>query len=504
MLRSVDRLLDNITMYRLLLYYLIGLLLTAMVLGRLGHLPYGPQNILLSTSVLVAACWVINKAFALILKAPTNYESSLITALILALIISPAGSGLPFMLAASGLAMASKYLLTINRKHLFNPAAVAVTLTALGPQQSASWWVGTAVMLPFVLIGGVLIVRKIRRTAMVVAFLGSAFVADAVYVTLTHGIASANLKDLILNSALFFLAFVMLTEPLTSPVTRGKQIWYGVLVGALFPPQAHLLSLYSTPERALIVGNLFAYIVSPKTKLFPALKKVVKISPNALDFIFESQRHLAYEPGQYMEWTLPHDKTDSRGNRRYFTLASSPTENDLRLGIKFYKNGSSYKRAMLAMTPQTPIVAAQVSGDFVMPEDASRKLAFIAGGIGITPYRSMIKYLIDREQKRDVVLLYSARSAEEITYRDVFEEAHQKLGLKTVYTLTDEATPLPDTNYRAGYITSEVIKAEIPDYQDRTFYLSGTHDMVTAMREALTDLGIHHSHIKTDFFPGYA
>jgi Na+-transporting NADH:ubiquinone oxidoreductase subunit NqrB len=75
-----------------------------------------------------------------------------------------------FLLAASGLAMASKYILTINKKHLFNPVAIAVALTALGPRQSANWWIGTSVMLPYVLIGGVLLVRKIRRGRMVFLF----------------------------------------------------------------------------------------------------------------------------------------------------------------------------------------------------------------------------------------------------------------------------------------------------------------------------------------------
>ena len=504
MLKLLDRLIDSLTMYRLLLYYLIGLLLAAMILGQFGHLPYKPLNILLTSLVLLAACWVTNKAFALIFKAPTNHESSLITALILSLIISPTGSGISFLLAVSGLAMASKYLLTINRKHLFNPAAIAVTLTALGPQQSASWWVGTAAMLPYVLVGGVLMVRKVRRWPMVGSFLGSAIVANALYTLLSGGSLIPSSKALVLSSALCFLSFVMLTEPLTSPTTSRKQVWYGLLVGVLFPPQAHLLSLYSTPERALTLGNLFAYMISPKTKLFPVLRQKSKIATDSAEFVFDPKEKFAYEPGQYMEWTLPHKGTDARGNRRYFTLASSPTEPDIRLGIKFYPKGSSYKQAMLAMTAETPIVAGQIAGDFVLPKDAGQKLAFIAGGIGITPFRSMIKYLIDRDEKRDIVMLYSARASTDLAYQEIFEESRRKLGLKTIYTLTSENANLPNKYCRSGYITADLIKTEIPDYQERMFYLSGTHAMVAAMQETLTSLGVHYSRVKVDFFPGYA
>ena len=117
------------------------------------------------------------------------------------------------------------------------------------------------------------------------------------------------------------------------------------------------------------------------------LKEKVQLAPDIYDFIFVPTRKFAFAPGQYMEWTLGHDEPDSRGNRRYFTLASSPTENTLRLGVKFYQQSSSFKSALLAMDQQSEIVAAQVAGDFVLPDDPRQKCVFIAGGIGITPFR---------------------------------------------------------------------------------------------------------------------
>ena len=94
---------------------------------------------------------------------PTNVESTYISALILALIITPLQSynDLWFLGWAAVLAMASKYILGIKGKHLFNPVAFAVALTYFTINQSASWWVGNATMLPFVLVGGLLVVRKI-------------------------------------------------------------------------------------------------------------------------------------------------------------------------------------------------------------------------------------------------------------------------------------------------------------------------------------------------------
>src|SRR5665213_1346873 len=134
MLRAIDKLIDGVTMYRLLLYYLIALVAIAIGLSAFGDLHYKPLYIAISTLILVAACWIINKVFAYVFDAPVNPESSLITALIMALIITPnpTGFGILFLLAASGLAIASKYLLSIREKHIFNPAAIAVALTALG------------------------------------------------------------------------------------------------------------------------------------------------------------------------------------------------------------------------------------------------------------------------------------------------------------------------------------------------------------------------------------
>src|SRR5665213_184063 len=199
MLRSIDKLIDSITMYRLLLYYLIALLAIAIGLSAFGDLHYKPLYIAISATILLAACWIINKVFSYIFDAPINPESSLITALILALIITPTPTGfnILFLLAVSGLAMASKYLITIRGKHIFNPAAVAVVLTALGPKQTASWWVGTAAMLPFVLIGGLLIMRKIRRERMIMSFFIATTLSTVFYSIISRVSVARSLHNMI-------------------------------------------------------------------------------------------------------------------------------------------------------------------------------------------------------------------------------------------------------------------------------------------------------------------
>jgi ferredoxin-NADP reductase len=339
---------------------------------------------------------------------------------------------------------------------------------------------------------------------MVLSFFVATTLSTILFSILSKVSLTSSLQNMILSSSIFFLGFVMLTEPASSPSTASKQTWYGALVGFLLPPQVHLFSFYTTPEIALVIGNVFSYLVSPKTKLFPVLRQKIKIAKDTAEFVFIPGRKLAYQPGQYMEWTLPHSKYDSRGVRRYFTLASSPTEPSLRIGVKFNDPGSSFKSALLEADEKSPFVASQLSGDFVMPKDTAKKLVFIAGGIGVTPYRSMVKFLLDMQQSRNITLLYSARTKSEFAYRDVFEQARQQLNLKVLYAVSNEQPTMSDQFMRTGRIDAVMIKSEIPDYQERLFYISGTHDMVKSMRQILAELAVPSSQIKTDFFPGYA
>lgn len=504
----VDDMLNSITMYRLVLYYLIGLLAAALVLSFTKALSFDPASLLLSTLLLVGVCGIINMVFAKTFKVPANVESAYISALILALIITPtAGThDLLFLLWAGIWAMASKYILAISGKHIFNPVAFAVALTAFTIGQTASWWVGSAPMLPFVLVGGLLLVRKIRRFDLVVSFFGATLLTTLILGILSDADFLLTLQNLVVSSPLLFFAFVILTEPLTAPHTNRLQAYYGILVGILFSPQLHLGSIYLTPELAILIGNVFAYIVSPKAKLVLKLRDKVKIAPDVYDFVFAPTKKLAFAPGQYMEWTLGHDNPDSRGNRRYFTLASSPTEENLILGVKFYPKSSSFKQSMLTMDKDKnhEIVAAQLAGDFVLPDDPNQKCVFIAGGIGITPFRSMIKYLLDMHQKRSIVLFYANKSPSEIVYKDVFDQAQEQLGLKVIYTLTGRSKIPANWRGQVGHITAQMVKNEVPDYQHCLFYLSGPNAMITEFEGVLSDMEVKREHIKKDFFPGFA
>lgn len=505
-IKPIDDILNKITMYRLVLYYLIFLWFVALILSFFAILPFTFLQFILSTFVILITCWITNKIFSLIFKAVTNLESVYISALILILIVTPfrSVSEIGFLIIVSIIAMASKYIFALNKKHIFNPAAFAVFATSVLTIGSASWWVGNQWMFLVVLIGGILVIRKIQRFSLIFSFLAIALFIISVF-SLINGI---NLLQIvfttILDSPILFFAFVMLVEPLTTPTTKNLQIIYGIVLGILFYPQIHIGSYYLTPEAALLIGNIFSYTVSPKYKLILSLKEKIKIAPDIYEFMFNINKKINFSPGQYLEWTLNLKNPDSRGNRRYFTIASSPTEENLKIGVKFYSESSSFKKNLISLKAGDKILAGQLSGDFVLPKNNNQELVFIAGGIGITPFRSMIKYLLDNNSKLPVTIFYANKKPSDIVYEDILSDTEKKLGIKTIYTLTDLENIPKNWNGEKGRVSEEMIKKYVSDYKKNIFYLSGPHSFVAGFEGVLRKMGVKSNSIKKDFFPGYA
>ncbi len=360
--------------------------------------------------------------------------------------------------------MASKYLVTVRRSHIFNPAAIAAVVVGLLGLVHATWWVGTASLLPFTVLLGLLIVRKVRRFRL----LGSFLLASLVLMLLLAVHHGQPLGHSLINAftswPLVFFGTIMLTEPATMPATDSWRLAYGCLTGLLFAAQLKVGPLYTTPEVALVLGNLFAFAVSPRQTLVLRLKEKRQLAPRLYDFIFEPDQRPVFTAGQYLQLTLPHAHVDGRGNRHTFTIASSPTEPLLRLGIKFYEPSSSFKRQLQALNTGDTVQVGQFAGDFSLPKDPSEKLVFIAGGIGVTPFRSMLRYLIDTKQLRDIVLFYVVSDAAELVYRDDLDKA-RAYGLKVA----------PLVGQR---ITKAILQREVPDYASRTYYISGPNAMV--------------------------
>jgi len=499
--RRIDQLLSSITMYRLVLYGLAILAATALAFSGMGALELPWVGLAGSLLVLLGVCYVTNWLLATLWSAPSGVESSLITALILFFVLAPLTTvGDVALVALAGLvAMASKYVLAWRRKHIFNPAALAAAVVGVSGLYPASWWVATPIMLPFSLLLGLLVVRKLRRFRLFLSFVVAAVVV--ILVVNRDQPAMSVLLTLVASWPLVFLGTIMLTEPSTVPSRNRDILLYGALVGAVFTSQTHIGFLYSAPAIALLLGNLYSYIVSPKYRLRLKLAQRLDLSPDITEFRFTADRAFAFTPGQYMDVILPHAHADGRGNRRTFSISSSPTETTIQLTTRFYDPSSSFKQALRQLEIGRSLTAGQLSGNFVLPPDAGQKLIWIAGGIGITPFRSMAQYLLDTKQTRDITLFYSANAASDFVYRELLETA-RTVGVKTHYLLTGKQIPA-DWQGETGFLTADIVKRAVPEHQAAVYMLSGPNVMVESYRTMLRQVGVPRRQIMTDYFSGF-
>jgi ferredoxin-NADP reductase len=502
LLKPLDTFLNKITMYRLVVYVLGFYAALGITFAFFGSLGSSATAMVISLLLLLVSAYLADAGFAKLFNVPTNSESWLITGLILFLIVHPATSiisGVALVLAGA-ISSASKFLLARNEKHFFNPAALAATILSLTSLQATTWWIGGSLFWPFTLILGLAVVRKQRKFPLVATFIVAALVFQVLQIWHDHVGLVINMQHAIFSSPLIFLATIMLTEPATMPPRRAQQLLFAIIVALFYVGGWHIGFLIFYPEVALLMGNIYAYFVSPKFRLRLTLKRIDRLSEYVVNYVFTPNRSFTFLPGQYMEWTLAGVPYNSRGNRRSFTIASSPSEQDVQVGIKFYAPPSSYKTSFANLLVGDTIYASQLSGDFTMQADENKKLAFIAGGIGITPFRSMVASIIDSNVQRDIVLLYTVSEPSELAYMEVFQEA-ARLGVRTIPVITTDApAAIPVAR---GRLSAQQLARLVPDYGERTFYISGPNVMVDATSQYLHELSIDRARIKTDHFSGY-
>ncbi len=226
------------------------------------------------------------------------------------------------------------------------------------------------------------------------------------------------------------------------------------------------------------------------------VRQIIPRTQDVKSFRFGRPEELVCNPGQYMIVTI---KNEGAELREPFTISSSPTERDF-LELTKKLTGHQFSKALDALKVGDKVLIEAPFGEFTFNGEFS-KIALLAGGIGITPLRCMIRYATDNQLKTDIILLYSSRFDDEIIFKNELEEMQrQNRNLKVVYTVT---RPTDKWKGLAGRIDEEMIQKVIPDYMERVFYVCGPHMMVEAMAVILKDLNIPEDRIKQEFFPGY-
>ncbi len=223
-------------------------------------------------------------------------------------------------------------------------------------------------------------------------------------------------------------------------------------------------------------------------------------------FFFEPEKPVKYIAGQYYYFTLPKlNHPDERGNTRHFTLSSSPTEgNILRITTRI-RQESGYKKTLDELKIGDLIEGEGPNGSFVLNESDKSQQVFLAGGIGITPFRTMIKSIIDKNLGIPVHLIYANSIPEQITFRKELEgwskEYSKFFKLDMAISKLEESKE--KWNGIVGRVDAELVKKLTSSYTKPTFWLCGPPPMVDALEIALSTLKIPGDKIILEKFTGY-
>ncbi|WP_440948057.1 ferredoxin--NADP reductase [Methanosarcina sp. T3] len=222
--------------------------------------------------------------------------------------------------------------------------------------------------------------------------------------------------------------------------------------------------------------------------------EVIQRTPDIKSIRFEKPQGFSYLAGQYVVLTLD-DGSDPM--KKPFTLSSSPTEGFLEITKKL--TGHPFSNALAGLKPGDQVSINGPYGEFTFQQEYEH-IGMLSGGIGITPLRSMIKYLIDKKLNANIILLCSNSSENDIAFKEELEDAQKKNpNIKIIDTIT---RPGPDWKGVTGRINAEMVKKFIPDYRERTFFTCGPVKMVDSMVSLLKELEVPEKQIKREIFPG--
>jgi ferredoxin-NADP reductase len=225
------------------------------------------------------------------------------------------------------------------------------------------------------------------------------------------------------------------------------------------------------------------------------IKEVIQRTCNVKSVRVE-KGNVDFNAGQFLSVIIPSEKD----GKRYLSMSNSPTEAGY---IEFTKKitQSDFSKAFNNLKTGDTLKIQYPFGKFNLDESCE-KVAFLSGGIGITPIRSICKYVVDKNIGTDIVILYANRTIKDIAFKEDFEEMEKKYPkLKVVHVLCEYSEGF---SCIIGHINSDIIKKEIPDYLERKFYLCGPPAMVEAMKKILAEeLITQQKNIVTENFMGY-
>jgi len=225
-------------------------------------------------------------------------------------------------------------------------------------------------------------------------------------------------------------------------------------------------------------------------------QEIIQRTHDVVSFRFPRPAELTYRPGQFFFVTL---KQGDKELKKHFSFSSSPTE---KKHIEFTKKFTDHEYSLALKATKVGDWARIEApfGQFIF-EGEYPQIALLGGGIGITPFMGYCKNATDKGLSNKITLFYGCRTPEDIAFKKEFEDLAQiNKNIKLVFIVNQ---PTPDWKGATGIINADMIKEQLPNFQENMFYTCGPPPMVEAMEKLVESLGLSKEKLKREYFSGY-
>jgi ferredoxin-NADP reductase len=225
------------------------------------------------------------------------------------------------------------------------------------------------------------------------------------------------------------------------------------------------------------------------------------VAEGTMAFYFEKPAGFTFKPGQYCNWALINPpESDAEGNTRDFSLASAPHEQFLMIATRM--RDTAFKRTLKNMAPAAEIEVRGPMGDLVLHDDATTPAVFLAGGIGVTPFRSIVLDAAYRKLPHKIYLFHSNRRPQDAPFLESLQHSENP-NCEFVGTMTQVDNSTGAWSGETGHINKEMLSRHIGDLGKPIYYVAGPPTMLKSLEQALLDSGVTESQIKSEEFEGY-
>jgi ferredoxin-NADP reductase len=237
--------------------------------------------------------------------------------------------------------------------------------------------------------------------------------------------------------------------------------------------------------------------------LMSALRSREKVAHGTMAFRFEKPPGWVFKAGQFLDITLVDPpETDAEGNIRSFSIASGPHEDTLMIATRM--RDSAFKRVLKSMPIGTAVKIEGPSGDLTLHQDSARPAVFLAGGIGITPFRSILLQAAREKLPHRLFLFYSNHGPEDAPFLEELEALEQQNPRYTMIpSMSDMSMSSRPWSGEVGLIDRAMLSRHVKDAVSPIYYVAGPPKLVTAMQAMLKAQSVADADVRAEAFSGY-